>query len=115
MSAASSPPCWARMVSPVLEIDFFNSNFFLDISTINHEKFLKKINKLNAESYLALSKKPKNKRHLSHPQLIMHYVLNQTNNLVSQRLALNNEIQRFKCPLNGKHGTKPNLNLFKTH
>ena len=73
MSTASFPPCWARTVFFILEdiffliekakyFDFFYSEFFLEISIISHEK-VKKTNKLNAEIYLAFSKKRKNKRH----------------------------------------------------
>ena len=44
-------------------------NIFLEISVINHEK-VKKTKGLNAESYLAFSEKPKNKRYLRFSNLV---------------------------------------------
>ena len=58
MRVVNSPPCWARVVFPVLEDDFFYSDFFLEILAISHEK-VKKTNRLNGKSYLAFSKSQK--------------------------------------------------------
>ena len=52
MSAASSPPCWARVMFPILEYDFFLKmsfscfgffylEIFLEISVLSHEKVKK--------------------------------------------------------------------------
>ena len=52
MSAASSPPCWARVVFPILKYDFFLKmsfscfgffylEIFLEISVISYEKVKK--------------------------------------------------------------------------
>ena len=82
MSTASSSPCWANVVFPVLKdacfliekakyFSFFYSKIFLEISTINHEN-VKKTNRLNVESFFAelLAKKAKNINHTTRRSLL---------------------------------------------
>ena len=99
MSTASSSSCWAKVVFPVLKYTFFliekakyfsfcYSDFFLEISTISHEK-VKKTNRLNAESFFAelSAKKAKNINHTTRRSLLYVIRVKERGNEMNPKLS----------------------------